>query len=44
MKEGRRMREDRPTTQRYIDNYSEGSRSRSRRMGKIRSYSEFYDQ
>lgn len=44
MREGRKMREDRPTTQRYIDNYSEGSRSRSRRIGKIRSYSEFYDQ
>ncbi|KAG7171827.1 chromo domain-containing protein LHP1-like [Homarus americanus] len=44
LKGGRKMREDRPTTQRYVDNYSEGSRSRSRRSGKNRSYSEFYDQ
>nr|XP_053645525.1 M-phase phosphoprotein 8-like isoform X2 [Cherax quadricarinatus] len=44
LKEGRKMREERPTTQRFVDNYSEGSRSRSRRAGKNRSYSEFYDQ
>ncbi|XP_045613355.2 ABC transporter F family member 4-like isoform X2 [Procambarus clarkii] len=44
LKEGRKMREERPSTQRFVDNYSEGSRSRSRRAGKNRSYSEFYDQ
>lgn len=42
---GRKMRDDRPATQRFADNYSEGSRPRSRRSsGKKRSYSEFYDQ
>ncbi|XP_047500566.1 M-phase phosphoprotein 8-like isoform X4 [Penaeus chinensis] len=44
LKEGRRMREERPTTQRFVDNFSEGTRSRSRRAGKNRSYSEFYNQ
>lgn len=45
LKAGRKMREDRPATQRFADNYSEGSRPRSRRSsGKKRSYSEFYDQ
>ncbi|XP_068208739.1 uncharacterized protein [Palaemon carinicauda] len=42
---GRKMREERPPTQRFADNYAEGSRPRSRRSsGKKRSYSEFYDQ
>lgn len=45
LKAGRKMREERPVTQRFADNYSEGSRPRSRRSsGKKRSYSEFYDQ
>ncbi|XP_076041156.1 uncharacterized protein LOC143025407 isoform X3 [Oratosquilla oratoria] len=42
--EGRRMRAERPTTQRFVDNYSSGQRSRSRRLqGRSRVYKEEED-